>query len=623
VTAPKLSGRTLVPWTQNPDTIGGVTVDQVITPTLGDVLTYDGSTWTNGTGGGGGVTSVSGTTPISSSGGATPAISLDANGVTDAKLRQGGALTVIGRSANSTGNVADIAASAASDAVLRESGSTIGFGTIATGGIAANAVTNAKIRQSGALAVVGRSANSTGDVADISAVAASDSVLRESGSTIGFGTIATGGIAANAVTDAKLRQGAARTVIGRSANSTGDVADIVASNASDAVLRESGGTIAFGTVATAGLAANAVTNAKIRQSGALAIIGRSANSTGDVADISASAASGAVLRESGSTIGFGTIATAGIADNAVTLAKLATQADYTWLGNISGASAVPTATALVYKTTTDPTLTSDTANGYFVGQTWVNTTGGRVWVCRDATTNAALWDRTGGPCSTLRTDAGTVGLWRFESNLNDSSGNSKTLTGTGAFNYAGGLSGRLFGVFISGTNSATRTSESTFNLTTTQCITALVNIAQTATAQTIVQYGPNGNSRTYFLDIAATANRMVLNWGYGTGAATVTTVANSLGAQWILIHATRSVSGGSSTSAIYVNGTLLQSDVVASVPTSNASGTIYIGCNATSATTQTLNNGQVAGIRLSSTVPSAAQIKLEAQLYHPYAGIAT
>lgn len=63
------------------------------------------------------------------------------------------------------------------------------------------------------------------------------------------------------------------------------------------------------------------TNAKLRNSGALSVIGRSANSSGVPADISASAASGAVLRESGSVLGFGTIATAGIADNAVTDAK--------------------------------------------------------------------------------------------------------------------------------------------------------------------------------------------------------------------------------------------------------------------------------------------------------------
>lgn len=77
-----------------------------------------------------------------------------------------------------------------------------------------------------------------------------------------------------------------------------------------------------GTLVTA-IGANKVTDAMIRQSGALTVVGRSANSTGNVADIAAVAASGAVLRESGSTVGFGTIATAGIANSAVTLAKIA------------------------------------------------------------------------------------------------------------------------------------------------------------------------------------------------------------------------------------------------------------------------------------------------------------
>lgn len=67
---------------------------------------------------------------------------------------------------------------------------------------------------------------------------------------------------------------------------------------------------------------DAVTDAKLRNSGALSVIGRSANSSGDPADISASAASGAVLRESGSALGFGTIATAGIANDAITYAKI-------------------------------------------------------------------------------------------------------------------------------------------------------------------------------------------------------------------------------------------------------------------------------------------------------------
>lgn len=51
------------------------------------------------------------------------------NGISDANLRQGAALSVIGRSANSTGNVADIAAAADGD-VLRRSGTTLGFGDV-------------------------------------------------------------------------------------------------------------------------------------------------------------------------------------------------------------------------------------------------------------------------------------------------------------------------------------------------------------------------------------------------------------------------------------------------------------------------------------------------------------
>ena len=64
----------------------------------------------------------------------------------------------------------------------------IAAGAVGTSEIATNAVANADFRQSAALSVVGRSANSTGDVADITA--ASDfQVLRRSGTTVGFGSI--------------------------------------------------------------------------------------------------------------------------------------------------------------------------------------------------------------------------------------------------------------------------------------------------------------------------------------------------------------------------------------------------------------------------------------------------
>jgi len=55
--------------------------------------------------------------------------SLDANGVTDAFIRQGAATSIIGRSANSIGNVADIVAASNGD-VLRRAANVVGFGSI-------------------------------------------------------------------------------------------------------------------------------------------------------------------------------------------------------------------------------------------------------------------------------------------------------------------------------------------------------------------------------------------------------------------------------------------------------------------------------------------------------------
>lgn len=57
---------------------------------------------------------------------------------------------------------------------------------------------------------------------------------------------------------------------------------------------------------TAGLVDNAVTDEKLRDSGALSVIGRSANSTGNPADISAGA-NHQVLRRDGSSLGFGAV----------------------------------------------------------------------------------------------------------------------------------------------------------------------------------------------------------------------------------------------------------------------------------------------------------------------------
>ena len=85
------------------------------------------------------------------------------------------------------------------------SGRTISAG-IGPGEIADNAVTNAKLRDSGALSVIGRAANTLGDPADISA-GTDGHVLRRSGTTLGFGTLTGISLASGAVTAGKIAAG--------------------------------------------------------------------------------------------------------------------------------------------------------------------------------------------------------------------------------------------------------------------------------------------------------------------------------------------------------------------------------------------------------------------------------
>lgn len=99
-------------------------------------------------------------------------------------------------------------------------------------------------------------------------------------------------------------------------------------------------------VTTAKISEAAVTFAKMQNSATagLSVVGRSTNSAGDFAEINA-ANDAEVLRRNGSTVGFGQIATAGIADSAVTTGKLANSA--VTAGKLS---AIPSLTGVTYFT---------------------------------------------------------------------------------------------------------------------------------------------------------------------------------------------------------------------------------------------------------------------------------
>ena len=110
-----------------------------------------------------------------------------------------------------------------------------------------------------------------------------------------------------------------------------------------------------------------VTNSKLRHSAALSVIGRTSDTAGAPADIAA-ANDGEVFRRSGTAVGFGTVATAGIADDAVTDAKLSLAAN---AGEIKKA------------------LNADNAPPIYACRAWVNFDGTRNEADTGAATNGA------------------------------------------------------------------------------------------------------------------------------------------------------------------------------------------------------------------------------------------
>lgn len=248
------------------------------------------------------------------------------------------------------------------------------------------------------------------------------------------------------------------------------------------------------TVSAAGavsLDAAGVTYAKIQNLGALAVMGRSANSSGVGADIQASAASDAVLRESGSTIGFGTIATGGIANNAVTLAKLATQATNTVLGNATSGTAVPTALAVGTCSTAASALIWTTNTGF-----GCNTSITAAAVPASGLTGATL---ASGVTASSLTSLGTI------TSLTATTINAFTLGGT----IAGG--GNQFNNIIIGTTTPLAGSFTALSATTSLGL----NVAAGASFLTVT-----GNNTDVGISIVDTGRN---NWKIGTDITAVAT----------------------------------------------------------------------------------------------------
>lgn len=124
---------------------------------------------------------------VTGSGTGSFAATIANNAVTYAKFQQASAgFTILAKATTAAGNYAELAAAA--DGVLRRSGSgDLAFGSLVTNNYGAASVTYAKIQDVTGLSVIGRSANTSGVSAAITGT--DGQVLRVSGTTLGFGTI--------------------------------------------------------------------------------------------------------------------------------------------------------------------------------------------------------------------------------------------------------------------------------------------------------------------------------------------------------------------------------------------------------------------------------------------------
>lgn len=133
-----------------------------------------------------------------------------------------------------------------------------------------------------------------------------------SSAMLATGAVGSNQLAAASVTSAKLGTSAVLTAnIGDSNVTTGKIANLNVTTDKIADLN----------VTTGKIGNNAVDNTKLRDSAGLSVIGRTGSTTGDPADIVAGI-DGQVLRRAGTSVGFGTVGTAGIENNSVTTDKI-------------------------------------------------------------------------------------------------------------------------------------------------------------------------------------------------------------------------------------------------------------------------------------------------------------
>jgi hypothetical protein len=203
-----------------------------------------------------------------------------------------------------------------------------------------NVVTNAKLADMAAHTVKVRVGSTTGDPSDLELT--NNTVLAKNGASnvaaVSYSDVVAGGLAASPVTATKSVPVDADQFFLVDSQDSNLPKLTPASGVRTQILNTN-------SVATAAVQDAAITDAKISNRTALSVFGRGANSTGVGADIAAGT-DGHVLRRSGTTLGFGTLAAGAFAANTAPLSTIANQAANSFLANATAASAAVTAVAL-------------------------------------------------------------------------------------------------------------------------------------------------------------------------------------------------------------------------------------------------------------------------------------
>ena len=220
-----------------------------------------------------------------------------------------------------------------------------------TGGLVDDAVTNAKLANMATATIKGRTTAGTGDPEDLTATQAKTLLAIGISDVSGLQTALDDKLSDDLATDITATKGtpigADRIILLDSADS--DIPKLatisslpVSGGLSDG---DKGDITVSGSGATWTIDNAAVTDAKISNRTALSVFGRSANSSGAGADIAAGV-NGHVLRRSGTTLGFGTLAAGAYASNTIPLTAVANITAQSVLVNATGSAAAPTALAV-------------------------------------------------------------------------------------------------------------------------------------------------------------------------------------------------------------------------------------------------------------------------------------